>query len=67
MSDLSALTAGTWNVDPSHSTVGFTARHSRKAGVARPAADRGVDAELGQSVLLQFGFDRRRRVVIGKL
>jgi polyisoprenoid-binding protein YceI len=27
MSDLSALTAGTWNVDPSHSTVGFTARH----------------------------------------
>ena len=27
MSDLSALTAGTWNVDPSHSSVGFTARH----------------------------------------
>ncbi len=27
MSDLSALTAGTWNIDPSHSTVGFTARH----------------------------------------
>jgi hypothetical protein len=27
MSDLSHLTAGTWNVDPSHSTVGFTARH----------------------------------------
>lgn len=27
MSDLSALNAGTWNIDPSHSTVGFTARH----------------------------------------
>lgn len=25
--DLSALTPGTWNIDPSHSTVGFTARH----------------------------------------
>lgn len=24
---LSALTPGTWNIDPSHSTVGFTARH----------------------------------------
>lgn len=24
---LSSLTPGTWNVDPSHSTVGFTARH----------------------------------------
>jgi polyisoprenoid-binding protein YceI len=27
MSDLSALTPGTWNVDPMHSTVGFTVRH----------------------------------------
>ncbi len=27
MSDLSQLTAGTWTVDPSHSTVGFTVRH----------------------------------------
>lgn len=27
MADLSALTPGTWNVDPSHSTVGFVARH----------------------------------------
>lgn len=27
MSDLSALTPGTWNVDPAHSTVGFVARH----------------------------------------
>jgi polyisoprenoid-binding protein YceI len=27
VSDLSALTPGTWNVDPSHSTVGFVARH----------------------------------------
>jgi polyisoprenoid-binding protein YceI len=27
MSDLKDLTPGTWNVDPSHSTVGFTARH----------------------------------------
>jgi polyisoprenoid-binding protein YceI len=26
-SALSALTPGTWNVDPSHSTVGFVARH----------------------------------------
>jgi polyisoprenoid-binding protein YceI len=25
--DLSALAPGTWNVDPSHSTVGFVARH----------------------------------------
>jgi polyisoprenoid-binding protein YceI len=27
MADLSDLTPGTWNVDPSHSTVGFVARH----------------------------------------
>ena len=27
MSDISALTPGTWTVDTSHSTVGFTARH----------------------------------------
>jgi polyisoprenoid-binding protein YceI len=27
MSDLSALTPGTWTIDPSHSTVGFVARH----------------------------------------
>jgi polyisoprenoid-binding protein YceI len=27
MSDLSQLGAGTWNIDPSHSTVGFTVRH----------------------------------------
>ena len=27
MTDLSALTPGTWTVDPAHSTVGFTARH----------------------------------------
>jgi polyisoprenoid-binding protein YceI len=27
MADLSALTPGTWTIDASHSTVGFTARH----------------------------------------
>jgi polyisoprenoid-binding protein YceI len=27
MTDLSALAPGTWTVDPSHSTVGFVARH----------------------------------------
>lgn len=27
MSDLSRLTPGAWNIDPSHSTIGFTARH----------------------------------------
>lgn len=27
MADLSALTPGVWNVDPSHSTIGFVARH----------------------------------------
>ena len=27
MTDLTALTPGTWNVDPSHSNVGFVARH----------------------------------------
>jgi polyisoprenoid-binding protein YceI len=27
MTDLSQLTPGVWNVDPSHSTVGFVARH----------------------------------------
>src|SRR3954449_544880 len=27
MTDLSALSPGTWNVDPAHSTVGFVARH----------------------------------------
>ncbi len=27
MTELSDLTPGTWNVDPSHSTVGFVARH----------------------------------------
>ena len=27
MTDLSALTPGTWTIDPAHSTVGFVARH----------------------------------------
>jgi len=27
MADISTLTPGTWTVDPSHSTVGFVARH----------------------------------------
>jgi len=27
MTDLSALSPGTWNVDPTHSTIGFVARH----------------------------------------
>ncbi|HEY1737416.1 MAG TPA: YceI family protein, partial [Acidimicrobiia bacterium] len=27
MSDLSQLAPGTWNIDPAHSTVGFTVRH----------------------------------------
>jgi polyisoprenoid-binding protein YceI len=27
MSDLSALTPGTWTVDPGHSTIGFVVRH----------------------------------------
>jgi polyisoprenoid-binding protein YceI len=27
MSDLSALSPGTWTIDPAHSTVGFVARH----------------------------------------
>lgn len=27
MSNTSALTSGTWNIDPSHSLVGFTVRH----------------------------------------
>jgi polyisoprenoid-binding protein YceI len=27
MADLSQLTPGTWNVDPTHSSVGFVARH----------------------------------------
>ncbi|MFM2183083.1 MAG: hypothetical protein RJB61_1377, partial [Actinomycetota bacterium] len=27
MSNLSALTPGTWNVDPTHSSLEFTVRH----------------------------------------
>ena len=33
MSDLKALTPGTWTVDPSHSNIGFTARHLMVAKV----------------------------------
>ena len=33
MSNLSALTPGTWNVDASHSTVGFSVRHLMVAKV----------------------------------
>ena len=33
MSNLSALTAGTWNVDASHSNIGFTVRHLMVAKV----------------------------------
>jgi len=33
MSDLSTLATGTWTIDPSHSTVGFVARHLMVAKV----------------------------------
>ena len=33
MSDLSTLAIGTWTIDPSHSTVGFVARHLMVAKV----------------------------------
>ena len=44
MSNLSALTAGTWNVDASHSNIGFTVRHLMVAKV------RGHFAEFAGSI-----------------
>ena len=44
MSNLSALTAGTWNVDASHSNIGFTVRHLMVAKV------RGRFAEFAGSI-----------------
>lgn len=41
MSSLSALTPGTWNVDPSHSTIGFSVRHLMIAKVRGRFADFG--------------------------
>ena len=44
---LAGLTAGTWNVDPSHSTVGFVARHLMITKVRGRFADFGGEVVLG--------------------
>jgi len=51
MSDLSALTPGTWNVDPSHSTVGFVARHLMVTKVRGRFTDFGGAITIAQDPL----------------
>ena len=39
--------------------VALAPRHGAEPGIARPGADEGVDAKLGQAVLVDFGLERR--------
>ena len=47
--------------------VALAARHRRQSGIAGPSADECVDAELRQPVLVDLGFQRGRRVIVGRL
>jgi polyisoprenoid-binding protein YceI len=51
MSDLSALTAGTWNVDGSHSTVEFSVRHLMIAKVRGRFTDIAGSVTVGADPL----------------
>lgn len=52
MNDLSTLTPGTWTVDPSHSTVGFVARHLMITKVRGRFTDFGGTLEVATDPLL---------------
>ncbi len=51
MSDLSALTPGTWTVDPGHSTIGFVARHLVVAKVRGQFTDFSGTITVGENPL----------------
>jgi len=51
MTDLSALTPGTWNVDTAHSTVGFVARHLMITKVRGRFADFSGSLEIAADPL----------------
>ncbi len=51
MTDLSALTPGTWTVDPAHSTVGFVARHLMITKVRGRFTDFSGSIEVGENPL----------------
>ncbi len=51
MSDLKALTPGTWTVDASHSNIGFTARHLMVAKVRGRFTDFTGTIEVGADPL----------------
>ena len=51
MTDLSALTPGTWTIDPAHSTVGFVARHLMITKVRGRFTDFSGSIEVGENPL----------------
>ena len=51
MTDLSALTPGTWTVDPSHSTIGFVARHLMITTVRGRFSDFSGSLEIAENPL----------------
>jgi len=51
MTDLSALTPGTWTVDPSHSTIGFVARHLMITKVRGRFSDFSGSLEIAENPL----------------
>ena len=51
MTDLSALTPGTWTIDPAHSTVGFVARHLMITKVRGRFTDFSGSLEVGENPL----------------
>ena len=71
MTDLSKLTPGTWTVDPSHSTVGFVARHlmitkvrgrftdvAGRVTIAEDVADSAVEVTIGTASVTSGADDR---------
>jgi polyisoprenoid-binding protein YceI len=50
-STLSALSAGTWNLDPTHSTVGFVVRHMMVSKVRGSFADFTAEITIGEDPL----------------
>lgn len=51
MTDLSALTPGTWTVDPAHSTIGFVARHLMITKVRGRFTDFSGSLEIAENPL----------------
>lgn len=51
MTTLSGLTSGTWNIDPAHSTLGFTVRHMVVSKVRGKFEDFSSTLTVGQDLV----------------